>query len=441
MDFVRLGERYTTSYIPDKLIEGYTSLIWTERFHEPGEFELKSFDILGMKALLPEDTLVSHLETREVMVVETHEIQMVGEGADAQPEIVIKGRSASVIFEHRWVESTYQKKRRMRRKYSATAAVGVLLVNAVDNPSGFDITRGDDDPDTELVVNSYPWTTKDVIPNVAVTDSVANDGDTRWWYLEEGMLYPQIMKILIDRDLSLRCMRPVSPNPATVITVFSQLARRGEVARTAVANVTQLRFDLYSGVDRSDSVKFSLLQGHLEKPQYVKSSRFHKTVMEIMSGEVTVSDVYRPGESNLTGWQRKTSGFDAGTPELPPMPEKPDDIKSNATAAQRNAYNNAMDNWVDKYARWKNKRNAIVTDFREEQTKAALRELKLLRRINMFSGDVTALAPYKYQTHYNLGDAVMLFGDYGESQKMIVSEFVRTEDSTGDRGFPGLVEP
>ena len=101
MDFVRLGAAYSTSYHPDQLIEGYISLIWTERFQNPGEFQLKSYDIDRMKDLLPVDTLVSHLETKEVMRVETHLIEMEGEGEDATPVITITGRTAYAILEDR----------------------------------------------------------------------------------------------------------------------------------------------------------------------------------------------------------------------------------------------------------------------------------------------------------------------------------------------------
>lgn len=441
MDFVRLGERYTSNYVPDKLIEGYNSLIWTERFQAQGEFELKTFDIDNMAALLPEDTLVSHLETQEVMQVETHSIDFVGEGEDARPELTIRGRSATSILEHRWVEGAYQKKRRMRKKYSATAAASVLLVNALDNKSGADLTRGDDDPDTEGVVNHYAWNTLDYIPNVAITEIVSAEGPTRWWQLTQGMLYPQLMKILTDADLGLRCLRPVSPSPSTVVTVKTALAERGTVVRTQVADVTQLRFEVYSGTDRTGSVKLSLLQGHIDKPQYLFSKKDYKTGVEIMTGQITLSDVYRPGESGLTGWQRRIMGVDGGSPELPPEPEKPEELGENATAAQRKARREAIDVWKTKHAKWRNKRDRIVADFREEERTAALNALRKARRVNMFSGDVSSLSPYIYKKHYDLGDTVLLADDKGQTAKMMVSEYVRTEDPNGDRGFPGLVEP
>jgi hypothetical protein len=444
MDFVRLGVAYNDDYLPDMLIEGYNSLVWTERFQAPGEFELKSFDIDGLTKILPEDTLVSHLETQHVMIVETHSIEMVGEGADAQPELTVKGRTADVITESRWVESTYQKKRKMRHKYSPRGAAAVLLYQAVDNASGYDVTRGDTDPDTEDVLNNYPWNTLDVIPNVAVTDSGTLQQDSRNWQLEQGILAPQLNKILVDADLGLRVLRPAPNNNGTVVTVKSALADRGDIVRTDKTDITQLRFDIYNGIDRSDTVQLSMLQGHLDKPQYLKSIQTYKTVVQVKSA-VTGGwlDQYRPGagESGFTGFKRRTLEFEAGSPELPPEPQEPRKPKSSATDAQKKAYREDYDKWVDKWAKWDNKRDRIWADFREEETKAVQRALKQARRVVMFSGDISDLSPYKYKVHYDLGDTVSLFGDYGYKQKMVVAEYVRTEDANGDRGIPGLVLP
>lgn len=441
MDFVRLGEPYTTQYYPTDIIEGYTSLIWTERFQTHGEFELKTYDVDRMKSLLPEGTFVSHLETQEVMQVETHSIGMVGEGADALPELTIKGRSASTILEHRFVEAKYGKRRRMRKKYSATAACGVLIYNAIDNNSGADLTRGDDDPDTEGVQNHYDWNTKDVLPNVAISEIVPNEGDHRWWKLKEGMLYPQLMRIMVDADLGLRTMRPVLPNSLKILTVKKALAERGEVVRTLKEDVTQLRFEIYSGTDRSSSVQLSVLQGHLINPQYLESNQQYKNAVEVRSDEIRVADVYRGSDNLLTGWHRKVMDYDAGSPEIPDPPEKPDDLRRNATKAEKEARAKAMDKWIDKRAKWKNKKANIVADFREESEKEAKKLLKDLRRIDMVSGDISERSPYKYKTHYFLGDTVKIVGDYGKSAKMLVVEYVRTEDERGDRGFPGLVKP
>lgn len=437
MDFVRLGGRYTTSYLPDYLIEGYSSLIWTERFEDPGEFEVRTVDVDRVSALLPEDTLVSHLDTQEVMIVETQEIE---ENANGHAELVVKGRSADSFLENRFVEATYQKKRKMRYPYSATSAAAVLIYNAICNNTGRDLSRGDSNAETPEL-NDYPYTTLDQIGNVIVTESVQAEGPVRNWLLEEGMLYPQLREILNMQNLGLRTMRPSGGTGGNMVGIKAQLAERGVPVRTAVSNVQSLRFDIYQGVDRRNSVQFSRLQGHFDKAKYLQSNRDFRTVCEVKS-EFDGADIYRNGtEAAYTGWRRRTMEYDGGAPEIPPEPEKPEELRKNATKKEKEDRAEEMDKWLTKHAKWKNKKNAIVAEFRAENSQKALGELRKARRTSMFSGDISALAPYQFKTHYNLGDIVTLFGDYGRVQPMIVSEHVRTEDRSGDRGFPGLVAP
>lgn len=440
MDLVKLGEPYSTHYLVTDLIEGYRSLIWTERYVAPGEFELKTHQIEKTRELLPEGTFVSHLETHETMVVETHEINMTGEGADALPELTVRGRSLDSIFEHRHVEANYQKKRTMRKEYTATGAAAVLIFNAVNNTSGADLTRGTSDPDNEDEQNHYPWNAKDALPNVAVSDSVSLWGPSRWWQLENGLLQPQLTAILESDDLGLRCVRPTLNNAARIVTVSSALASRGDITRTNVDNVVQLCFDIYKGTDRSSYIHFSQGQGHLTSVQRLQSNQQHKNVVKMLS-ELNMHDVYTATGQDLVGWRRRTMIFDAGTPELPPAPEKPDEPGDKATPAQRKAYRQAIDAWKEKRAKWLNRRGAIIDRFTIEQEKRAISELKKAHKIDVISGDVSESTPYIYNKDYFLGDTVSVRGDYDASSKMVVAEYIRTEDENGDRGIPGLVVP
>ena len=65
-------------------------------------------------------------------------------------------------------------------------------------------------------------------------------------------------------------------------------------------------------------------------------------------------------------------------------------------------------------------------------------ELKKHGRIRLFDGAISPVSPFHIGEDYNLGDKVTLMAQYGFDQTMIVSEYVRTEDSEGDRGYPGL---
>ncbi len=54
-------------------------------------------------------------------------------------------------------------------------------------------------------------------------------------------------------------------------------------------------------------------------------------------------------------------------------------------------------------------------------------------------GQISEESPFKLGRDYYLGDRVTLLGQYDFAQSMRVSEYIRTEDADGDRGYPGLV--
>jgi len=449
MAVVRLGERYTTQYVPDELIEGYSSCIWTERCRTPGQFEIKTPHIDKMKALLPEDTLISHLDTEEVMMVENHAIAVNEEGV---PELVITGQDLKTMLDHRYVESRYQKKRKMRRNYTASAGLGVLLYQAFDNGSGKDVTRGDPNPwdENDTSDTDYSWNTLDKIPNISITDSVTDDGSAvakRWW-LEEGLLGPQFLILMNKHKVWLRTIRPSSGSSAKVMTVkATPLADRGEVVRTQTSGITSLRFDLYKGMNRSHSqstnpkVAFSVLQGDLGQPQYLWSRKDYKTIVEIISS-IGINDQARAGEADFSGWKRRVDQLDAGAPDIPDEPQRPKDPRKNATQAERQAFQDDLDKWRDRHDKWVNRKNSIIAEFKEDTRDDADNLLDMKRRVVMLSGDVSTHTPFQFKTHYDLGDRVSIHGDYGMEEEMIVEEYVRTEDSeNGDRGYPGLVAP
>ena len=57
----------------------------------------------------------------------------------------------------------------------------------------------------------------------------------------------------------------------------------------------------------------------------------------------------------------------------------------------------------------------------------------------IFDGNINPdLNPYKYGVDYNLGDIVRVAGDYGLDEFARVTEYIRTEDNTGQKAYPTL---
>lgn len=407
-------------------------MIWTERFLSPGEFQLKTPYIEEMLEILPEKTLISHRQTKEVMMVEDH---MIADNQEGIPELTVIGRSVDSILESRYVEGPYNKRRKMAKVYSNAGAALVLVWNVTVNDSGNDVTRQLSGEDNDG--DPYTWNTKDPIPNVSVSDSVADPDPVKRKWLREGMLYPQLIKFLNMGDLGIRTIRPPTASEQQVRVRNQKNPSEGafgDIVRTEVLNVNSLRFDVFSGLDRSHSqttnpkVIFNTLRGDILNAQNLWSIRDWKTACEV-AASINVPDVYRAGQSGYTGWDRRVMMYDAGEPDFGmDRPEQP----------AHNASDAAWDAYEAKLAKWKNKRDAANAEFLEDSQDEALRELNKFRKLKVFTGDISTETPYLYNVHYGLGDIVSLKGKYDQVTKMLVSEYVRTDDLEGDRGYPGL---
>jgi hypothetical protein len=58
--------------------------------------------------------------------------------------------------------------------------------------------------------------------------------------------------------------------------------------------------------------------------------------------------------------------------------------------------------------------------------------------IKIFDGEVLPTNPYKFGVHYGMGDIVELEGHSGFIQKARVTEYIRSQDATGERAYPTL---
>lgn len=56
----------------------------------------------------------------------------------------------------------------------------------------------------------------------------------------------------------------------------------------------------------------------------------------------------------------------------------------------------------------------------------------------LFDGEISIQVAQGYNTRYFLGDILKLVGEYGLSQNVRVSEFIRTEDAEGEKAYPAF---
>lgn len=391
MDVVRLD----ASYWPDSMVEGYTSMIWTERHQTCGEFELKTPKVEQTRTLLPEGTAISLLDSHEAMFVESHTI---GQDSDGHPELTLTGRTLETFLENRIIMPTiYGEKWQVYRQYTPSEMISLLIWMHLQNQTGEDPTRAATTMDQRVAISQFVTTDSTTMTQTAIS-----------WSLEAGVVYDIILDFLTLSNLGLRTSRPINGYGNLMSFDTSRTVSRGTPTKTYSGSLNgSVYVDVYNGLDRTrnqsdrDAVIFHYDSGHIDDAAYLFSIKEFKNEAAINSSLGTtfvLADLDPPIVPPLSGINRRSMYIDGGT-----------------------------------------KGSMSDSDFLAAITQKAKIELKKHNRAALFDGTISPLSPYKYNTHYALGDKVTLLAEYGYEAQMIVSEYVRTEDLEGDRGYPGLI--
>jgi hypothetical protein len=401
MDLMKMD----SNYVPRTLVEGYSSLIWTERYTPAGEMELKTFDIERTLDLLPENTLLTLRDSREVMIVESRNVKV---NKDDISELVVKGRTFESFLEQRpnvrplWYRQdggeakAYVEER--PNAYTSAVAAGLLVYPGIVAPTPYRLTLH-----PQIIgIPEYPefsdpkWgrfvsPAEDVVPNTVVTDSTTTvEYNKNWTYSRDR--YKDFLDFLGAGGLGVRMIRPDTPNNDYGYMLTTN--ERGEAGKIFADITNKLRFDIYNGSDRSSTIEFEYNLGHLNEPSYLFSNKEYKNIAYAVKENDPMSYTYVA----LPGVNPYVSGIARRVLVVPIPADVP------------NANIPAM----------------------------ALVELAKHNQSLYFDAEISPLAEYKYNRDYFLGDLVRLRGQYNVNQKMRVAEYIRAEDAEGERAYPTL---
>lgn len=91
-------------YLPETTVQGWSSLIWTERYNDFGEFKMVHTDPKYVWGLMPPGTIIGCNASNEVMMVETHETKFT---KDQGPVVEVTGRSILAMLNYRIICDKY----------------------------------------------------------------------------------------------------------------------------------------------------------------------------------------------------------------------------------------------------------------------------------------------------------------------------------------------
>jgi hypothetical protein len=366
---VTLEQGEIVNYIED--------LMWVERYRDAGEFKISSLLSSGLREQLPLGTLISHIDTSEVMMVENH---IITDEVGSDTKIEITGRSFDVYLEQRiigWSLYWAYKDSILSQPVPYTLASGTSYaqalalikdgINTVRTPSGAD----------DSLINVHEAS--------RITLPAANYPTYGARNMKRIDMYKGLKSILEVDDLGIRVIRPGI----------------GIEGVTPISDVT--RFMVHDGTDKTHTTVFSWDLGDLEGADYLFSLKKKKTDA-IVVGKYLDQGVI----SSNTGLLRRELGVD-GT-------DIDDVYNSYPVGTDRTNVLNAM-------------------------TIRGNEELAAYPDIEITSVNVSKITKHIYRQDYDIGDLVRLDANYGAERIVRVVEYVEIEDKDGTSGYPTLAIP
>jgi hypothetical protein len=366
-------EAYTLnrSFLKQDVIDGFLSLIWTERYYGDSEVELVVPATSDMIHKLTEGTFLQVDVSDRVMILETVDIE----------DNKLKVSGISLL---KWLDNRF------------------IRVSAAHEDRYWYISGG-----------SAGWTLWAIIYYMCCQGSPYLDGT-----VDIGVTNPQQLAIpglgLKDFDTSgpnINVGIPYGP----VYSAMREIATTYEVGmeitlEAATETSYLLGFRSYKGLNRTSNqtenpvVRFSPQMDSFTNIKELRSIAALKTLVYAFAPQNPDGLASTPGVSSLSGPQY--TGFD-----LRALLVFADDITTDMVGGSQQNLINIL--------------NSRAYD--------ALTSNRFSKAVD---GEIVPNNQFQYGVHYNLGDIIEVQGNSGAVQTSRITEYIRAQDESGERGYP-----
>lgn len=382
------------NFIPKDPVDEFQSVIWTERYSSAGEVQLVVPAWDYYLELLKEGTYLGLAGSKEVMELKTNSIE--------NGLLTVVGKTLVEFLDNRmhWPRTTDAEQPIGDYTPTADAKLGELIADRVD----------------KMVINPVPFTGGAPFP--AVNLDWARD---KIEFLELGAVD--------SSGVAQRWTVPVGP----LYSVIRDLAEKEGIGISLYLDMADpevgyvLKFTTYQGVDRTSAnpdpnalIRLTPNMETLSGLKEVRSIDGYKNVVYV-NYQKQVTTHYEDPLNIPEGFARRVMVTDA---EGEPVGHKVPALRQG---------------WDRRYNGGVYERTVVgpedIAAFREQNAKDALANHNYIRALD---GQVSQNNEYKFGTHYGLGDILELEGLTGIINKARVTEYIRSQDSTGVREYPTL---
>lgn len=356
-----------SSFLKVKVIDNFESIIWTERYSKPGDFNLVT--TRSNKIHLPVGRFVHTPDSKEIMQIETQDID--------GDKMTVTGRTLLKILEER-------------------------------------VIYGSSLPE----IQSGVWLITNKLP-----------GELIGYIINEKAINPSIPKDAIYRlslgsiDVSGSNINVAIPH-GTVLDASISIAESYDLGMSLYLDSAfapgdyNLKFTVYKGIDRTDPangpiVKFSPSMDSLTNIKELRSAQGYKTIAYAFAVNEPNVNYFSIVPSSPTSDIQ--SDFDRNV-----LLVLVDDVTLESTGAVDPPNYTPAELEVFKAAVDQRAKNALANN---NYTK-------------VIDGEIVPQNLFRYGYSYNMGDIVALQGYDNIVQKARVTEFIRSQDSDGERAYP-----
>lgn len=361
-----------------EVVDRFESLIWTERFVDAGDFELKLHSTPANRRRFVPGIQLAINESYRVMTVETVENSTDDEGRSI---LQVKGRSLEAILEDRVAWPSPQ-------------------IAAVAKP--------------QWSINGTPGNVvREMFRRVCVNgEGSLND---KIPFIAEGTMFPQ--DNIPEPPYTINHLQ----DPASLYDAIKNVCDLYDLGFRLIRDHdnSKLYFNVYTGSDRTSGQK--LLAPVIFAPEL--DNLQNTSSLHTIEGAKNVAYVYSEGQGSVIVYP------DDVDPEVEGFERRMMLVQANDIKASEETTDSETGVTTPAFTQ-EQVISALIQKGREELSKK--------RAFQAFDGEIDQNSSYRYGVHYNLGDLVEIRNVDGEANNMRVTEQIFVSDKEGERSYPTL---
>lgn len=403
-------------YIKQEVIDEFESAIWTERFFGDGEVQIKVEDNPAIRTKMLPGQLVGLVGSDEPAIIETH--------SSDKGLCEIRGTLLSPWLNNRFYKATHEPEGRATFVRDTEPAHQLhAMVRSWTTIEGQGTYLSDDfvpgDPLPGHVHMGIPNASRLIIPDFfsAEEEIETPPGSGIWSYVNRtpndpyGNPIPHMDGVEIPFGPMYDALRGI----AEVFKIGMKIVRVSNGDGTY-----KIVYDTFAGLDRSSGqnarplIRFSPKLESLINPKELESDQNYKNLVYGVAPEVDSLWYFQHGPG-IADFAAGKTGFD---------------LRAELIFTELSQEELDSINWPEF--------GGPGPIYKALTDHEALKYISVRKYVHMADGEVPSGIQAKYGTDYNMGDVVEIEGSNELITKAQVTEYIRSQDSTGEKAYPAV---